>query len=317
MSNVSDFFEEERSLFCPFTRESLAAIEARIADEYAKQKEAEDKKRVEGEIRYDYEVEPVPCIFKVGEWLKNKTSSSSAAKVMVRGFILQPCTYFRDAWNCLNFVIIVLSYVTMGVDLGNLPALRLFRVLCALKTVAIVPSLKTIVGAVIESVTNLCDVINLTVMFINICAHGFTNLYGSINAECIRQFPTGSGVLSQMKIGKDLLKTILIGLVQKMIIHYAETLQEQERLMRDIFVYKVMEIFRSQLHKFLFAFRLMTQDIWKNLYQQAIVAMSYNELQKKAKEEEAAIKEAEEVARVNRWTPELLPRACWIGGVGG
>ena len=32
-----------------------------------------------------------------------------------------------------------ISYVTMGIDLGNLAALRTFRVLRALKTVAIVP----------------------------------------------------------------------------------------------------------------------------------------------------------------------------------
>jgi voltage-gated sodium channel type II alpha len=43
--------EEERSLFRPFTRESLAAIEARIAEEYAKQKELE-KKRAEGEVSH-------------------------------------------------------------------------------------------------------------------------------------------------------------------------------------------------------------------------------------------------------------------------
>jgi len=34
------------------------------------------------------------------------------------------------------------SYVTMGIDLGNLAALRTFRVLRALKTVAIVPGMK-------------------------------------------------------------------------------------------------------------------------------------------------------------------------------
>lgn len=34
------------------------------------------------------------------------------------------------------------SYVTMGIDLGNLAALRTFRVLRALKTVAIVPGTK-------------------------------------------------------------------------------------------------------------------------------------------------------------------------------
>lgn len=33
------------------------------------------------------------------------------------------------------------SYVTMGIDLGNLAALRTFRVLRALKTVAIVPGM--------------------------------------------------------------------------------------------------------------------------------------------------------------------------------
>lgn len=34
------------------------------------------------------------------------------------------------------------SYVTMGIDLGNLAALRTFRVLRALKTVAIVPGIR-------------------------------------------------------------------------------------------------------------------------------------------------------------------------------
>lgn len=41
--------EEERSLFRPFTRESLIQIEKRIAIEYEKQKEFE-RKRAEGEV---------------------------------------------------------------------------------------------------------------------------------------------------------------------------------------------------------------------------------------------------------------------------
>jgi len=51
MSDSDSLSEEERSLFRPFTRESLAAIEARIAEEYAKQKELE-KKRAEGEVSH-------------------------------------------------------------------------------------------------------------------------------------------------------------------------------------------------------------------------------------------------------------------------
>lgn len=59
MSEDSDSIsEEERSLFRPFTRESLAAIEARIAEEHAKQKELE-KKRAEGEVGiYSYIFHP-------------------------------------------------------------------------------------------------------------------------------------------------------------------------------------------------------------------------------------------------------------------
>lgn len=41
--------EEERSLFRPFTRESLAAIEMRIAEQEARHRELE-RKRAEGEV---------------------------------------------------------------------------------------------------------------------------------------------------------------------------------------------------------------------------------------------------------------------------
>lgn len=50
MSDISDYHsEEEQRLFRPFTRESLAAIELRIAQENEKLKELE-KKRADGEV---------------------------------------------------------------------------------------------------------------------------------------------------------------------------------------------------------------------------------------------------------------------------
>lgn len=62
MTDESDSLsEEERSLFRPFTRESLKVIEARIAEEQAKQKELE-RKRAEGEVRLSLKF----CIFKMG-----------------------------------------------------------------------------------------------------------------------------------------------------------------------------------------------------------------------------------------------------------
>ena len=64
----------------------------------------------------------------------------SCLKVTARGFVLKKFTYLRDPWNWLDFVVIALAYMTMFIkELGNLSALRTFRVLRALKTVAIIP----------------------------------------------------------------------------------------------------------------------------------------------------------------------------------
>ena len=61
-------------------------------------------------------------------------------KVTARGFIITEFSYLRDPWNWLDFVVIALAYLTMIFeDFGNLSALRTFRVLRALKTVAIIP----------------------------------------------------------------------------------------------------------------------------------------------------------------------------------
>ena len=56
--------------------------------------------------------------------------------------IYQGCPkWAHDGWNWLDFIVISLAYLTMGIDLGNLAALRTFRVLRALKTVAIIPGM--------------------------------------------------------------------------------------------------------------------------------------------------------------------------------
>jgi hypothetical protein len=41
----------------------------------------------------------------------------SGIKVLSRGFILDPFTYLRDAWNWLDFLVIAMSYVTLTIDL--------------------------------------------------------------------------------------------------------------------------------------------------------------------------------------------------------
>lgn len=62
---------------------------------------------------------------------------------------------FGSCVNNLDVVVagIVCSYVTMGIDLGNLAALRTFRVLRALKTVAIVPGKSLLYNIIVTGVS--------------------------------------------------------------------------------------------------------------------------------------------------------------------
>ena len=98
-------------------------------------------------------------------------------------------TYLRDAWNWLDFLVILMSYVTIAIDLGSFSALRTFRVFRALKSVAVIPGLKTIVNAVIYSVKNLKDVIVLTLFGLAFFALlGLQFYMGVLSQNCIREY---------------------------------------------------------------------------------------------------------------------------------
>ena len=69
-----------------------------------------------------------------------------AIKLLARGFFLNSYTYLRDAWNWLDFIVIISAVVTIALEqsggqssLGNLQGIRTFRVFRVLRTISIVP----------------------------------------------------------------------------------------------------------------------------------------------------------------------------------
>ncbi|XP_077479936.1 sodium channel protein type 3 subunit alpha-like [Stigmatopora argus] len=111
----------------------------------------------------------------------------SLIKILARGFCAGRFTFLRDPWNWLDFSVIVMAYVTEFVDLGNVSALRTFRVLRALKTISVIPGLKTIVGALIQSVKKLADVMILTVFCLSVFALiGLQLFMGNLRQKCVR-----------------------------------------------------------------------------------------------------------------------------------
>uniref|UniRef100_A0A8B9LQH0 Sodium channel protein n=1 Tax=Astyanax mexicanus TaxID=7994 RepID=A0A8B9LQH0_ASTMX len=231
------------------------------------------------------------------EWAKNVEYTftgiytfESLIKILARGFCVGHFTFLRDPWNWLDFSVIVMAYVTEFVDLGNVSALRTFRVLRALKTISVIPGLKTIVGALIQSVKKLSDVMILTVFCLSVFALiGLQLFMGNLRQKCVR-WPQSNGTQNySMELN-----------LYNSTFNWTEYILDDRNYYylpnrRDALLcgnasdagqcpegYTCIKAGRNPDYgytsfdtfswAFLSLFRLMTQDFWENLYQQTLRA---------------------------------------------
>ncbi|XP_039378078.1 sodium channel protein type 5 subunit alpha-like isoform X2 [Mauremys reevesii] len=207
-------------------------------------------------------------------------------KILARGFCLNEFTFLRDPWNWLDFSVIAMAYAGEFSDLGNVLALRTFRVLRALKTISILPGLKVIVGALIQSVKKLTDVMILTLFCLSVFALiGLQLFKGNLRHKCVRNFNSTNGTiyLDDKKWGsfdefindtENVLKkngtkdALLCGNSSD-----AGSCPPQYVCLKvggnPDFGYTSFDTFGWA---FLSSFRLMTQDYWERLYQQTLRA---------------------------------------------
>uniref|UniRef100_A0A8C4SHC7 Sodium channel protein n=1 Tax=Erpetoichthys calabaricus TaxID=27687 RepID=A0A8C4SHC7_ERPCA len=205
----------------------------------------------------------------------------SIVKILARGFCIDDFTFLRDPWNWLDFSVISMAYVTEFVDLGNVSALRTFRVLRALKTISVIPGLKTIVGALIQSVKKLSDVMILTVFCLSVFALiGLQLFMGNLRQKCVI-WPINSTevYLGNGSKGFDwdeyiLNETNFYFLPGALDALLCGNSSDSGRCPEG---YMCMKAGRNPNYgytsfdtfgwAFLALFRLMTQDFWENLYQ--------------------------------------------------
>ncbi|CAH0401394.1 unnamed protein product [Chilo suppressalis] len=122
-------------------------------------------------------------------------------KCIAKGFILNKYTYLRNPWNWLDFVVITSGYATIGMEVGNLAGLRTFRVLRALKTVSIMPGLKTIINALLHSFKQLAEVMTLTIFCLMVFALFALQVYmGELRNKCVRNLvlPPGENFTDEL-----------------------------------------------------------------------------------------------------------------------
>uniref|UniRef100_A0A7N6C0I7 Sodium channel protein n=1 Tax=Anabas testudineus TaxID=64144 RepID=A0A7N6C0I7_ANATE len=216
------------------------------------------------------------------DWAKNVEYTftgiytfESLIKILARGFCVGKFTFLQDPWNWLDFSVILMAYITEFVNLGNVSALRTFRVLRALKTISVIPGLKTIVGALIQSVKKLSDVMILTVFCLSVFALiGLQLFMGNLRQKCVRLPTNSSNITSDDPFLNSTLTDINTtdallcgngsgaGLCPE-----GFTCIKAGR--NPDYGYTSFDTFSWA---FLSLFRLMTQDFWENLYQQTLRA---------------------------------------------
>ncbi|AWP02967.1 Sodium channel protein isoform 5 [Scophthalmus maximus] len=204
----------------------------------------------------------------------------SLTKIVARGFCIDGFTFLRDPWNWLDFMVISMAYITEFVDLGNVSALRTFRVLRALKTISVIPGLKTIVGALIQSVKKLSDVMILTVFCLSVFALiGLQLFMGNLRNKCViwpinmteQVLPNGSkGLDWDTYIMNEKNFYFIPGQLDALICGNSS---DSGRCPEGFMCMKAgrnpnygYTSFDSFGWAFLTLFRLMTQDFWENLY---------------------------------------------------
>uniref|UniRef100_A0A4W3JZU7 Sodium channel protein n=1 Tax=Callorhinchus milii TaxID=7868 RepID=A0A4W3JZU7_CALMI len=117
-------------------------------------------------------------------------------KVLARGFALHTFSYLRNAWNWLDFTVILLAYLTLAFpQIPGLSALRAFR---ALKMIAILPGLKTIIGAIFKSARLLMEVLLLMLFVLLIIAlFGLQIFKGVLKHKCIKNLANGINITDE------------------------------------------------------------------------------------------------------------------------
>lgn len=92
-------------------------------------------------------------------------------KIFALGFVFNKGAYIRDAWNILDFIIVIIGYIsTFGSSSINISSLRVFRVLRPLRTVTKIEGLRLQVTALISALPLLLDTVIVLLFFFLIFA---------------------------------------------------------------------------------------------------------------------------------------------------
>jgi len=107
------------------------------------------------------------------------------SKIIGMGFIMSKGCYLRNTWNWLDFIVVITSLLEVLPQMSNISGLRTFRLFRPLRNLTTVPSMRTLVGTLLQSMAQLGGILSLAIFFFMIFAILGVNLWaGKIHYRC-------------------------------------------------------------------------------------------------------------------------------------
>jgi hypothetical protein len=106
-------------------------------------------------------------------------------KICAMGFIIGNGSYLKNAWNWLAFIVVITSLLTFLPSMRNISGLRTFRLFRPLRNLNNFPSMSSLVGTLLQSMSQLGGILSLAIFFFLIFAILGVNLWsGTIHYRC-------------------------------------------------------------------------------------------------------------------------------------
>ena len=133
-------------------------------------------------------------------------------KIIGYGFITGKEPYIKDAWNILDFFIVMSSYVTVLSELTqsndeasvyypvqeeeekgvSITGLRVFRVMRPLKTISSIKGLRVLIVAVLSALPMLQDTLMILMFFFIVFATATTQMFNGMLKQRCHDIQTGA-----------------------------------------------------------------------------------------------------------------------------
>mmetsp|Transcript_34799 Transcript_34799/g.53440 ORF Transcript_34799/g.53440 Transcript_34799/m.53440 type:complete len:157 (+) Transcript_34799:722-1192(+) len=128
-------------------------------------------------------------------------------KIVAMGFFMRAHSYLRDAWNILDFVVVILGWlVSLVLSDQNISAIRVIRILRPLRTINSMPGMSSLVSTILNSLPIMFDILVLFCFMLVMFGTIFTQLLGGeLLSRCMFMGSDGEATFPTLN-GEDVIE---------------------------------------------------------------------------------------------------------------